>query len=254
MGLAGVSVAIAWQGVTFADPIPRPEFYQPGPSPAGDGAAAGQISVGTDDPADLDGVGGPSAAGSTVDVGKTRAPGISQSDDDNIPTTTSPTTTDPTSPGTGPTTTTISAASTTTTPGPTTTVGPNTTTTSSPTTTTTTVPTTTTTTSSPTTTTTTVPTTSTTVPTTTTTTVPTTTTTAPDAWTQATVNSAGGTVVYRWRTGEVDFVSAVPNPGFAAEVEDTGPDRVRVDFENDDDRVRVDIEWENGAVVVEIDD
>ncbi|MEX0863475.1 MAG: hypothetical protein WD269_01205 [Acidimicrobiia bacterium] len=67
------------------------------------------------------------------------------------------------------------------------------------------------------------------------------------------IPTAGGTVTVKVSPGSVSYVSAVPHPGFAVEVEDAGPPKVRVEFESKDSRLEVRAEWENGQLDVEID-
>lgn len=82
-----------------------------------------------------------------------------------------------------------------------------------------------------------------------------TTSSAPDAeWNVRTIATAGGTVVVRHRPEEVELQAATPAPGFQMEIDDSGPDRVRVEFENDDTDIRVDVEWKSGNLEVEISD
>ncbi|HSM43551.1 MAG TPA: hypothetical protein VK969_00895 [Acidimicrobiia bacterium] len=73
-------------------------------------------------------------------------------------------------------------------------------------------------------------------------------------WSVRTVNSPGGTVVIRHRPGVVELQGATPAPGFGVEIDDDGPDRVRVEFESGDDDFRVEARWRDGTLVVEIDD
>lgn len=82
----------------------------------------------------------------------------------------------------------------------------------------------------------------------------TTSTSSPAAWSVRTITSPGGTVVVRYRPGEVQLQAATPAPGFAVEVDDAGPPKVRVEFAGDDDDVRVEVEWDDGQLDVEIDD
>lgn len=71
-------------------------------------------------------------------------------------------------------------------------------------------------------------------------------------WSVRTISSAGGTVVIRHRPGEVELQAATPASGFEVEIDDAGPDRVRVEFESDDSDVRVEAEWNNGELDVTI--
>lgn len=58
----------------------------------------------------------------------------------------------------------------------------------------------------------------------------------------------------RHRPGEVELKAATPAAGFAVEIDDSGPSRVRVEFESEDTDIRVQAEWEGGELVVSIDD
>jgi hypothetical protein len=73
-------------------------------------------------------------------------------------------------------------------------------------------------------------------------------------WSVRTVNSAGGTVVVRHRPGEVELQAATPASGFSVEIDDNGPDRVRVEFEADDADIRVEVRWRNGELEISIED
>lgn len=90
-------------------------------------------------------------------------------------------------------------------------------------------------------------------PTTTATTIPAQTTAAVD-WTVRTINSQGGTVVVRHRPGEVELQAATPAAGFSVEIDDRGPERVRVEFEGEEDDFGVEVEWEDGNLDVSVDD
>jgi hypothetical protein len=72
-------------------------------------------------------------------------------------------------------------------------------------------------------------------------------------WSVRTINSSGGVVVVRFRPEEVVLQAATPASGFGVEVDDSGPPRVRVEFDNDEDSIRVEARWENGDLVVEVD-
>jgi hypothetical protein len=52
----------------------------------------------------------------------------------------------------------------------------------------------------------------------------------------------------------VNFEGASPAFGYVMEVEDEGPDLVRVDFESDDEEISVRVEWKDGALDIEITD
>jgi hypothetical protein len=46
----------------------------------------------------------------------------------------------------------------------------------------------------------------------------------------------------------------VPNPGYTVEVDDEGPDEVRVEFESDDSKSEVRVRWNGGWDIEERDD
>lgn len=73
-------------------------------------------------------------------------------------------------------------------------------------------------------------------------------------WSVRTINSPGGTVVVRYRPEQVELQAATPAAGFSVEVDDNGPDRVRVEFESGDDDFRVEARWEGGQLSIEVDD
>lgn len=73
------------------------------------------------------------------------------------------------------------------------------------------------------------------------------------SWSVRTINSTGGTVVVRYRPGEVELQAATPAAGFGVEIDDAGPDRVRVEFESDEEDVRVEVRWENDGLAIEVD-
>jgi hypothetical protein len=72
-------------------------------------------------------------------------------------------------------------------------------------------------------------------------------------WSVRTVNSTGGTVVVRHRPGEVELQAATPASGFSVEIDDSGPTRVRVEFEADDADIRVEVRWRDGELEISID-
>lgn len=69
-----------------------------------------------------------------------------------------------------------------------------------------------------------------------------------------TINTAGGSVTIRYRPEEVELQAATPAPGFGVEVDDAGPPRVRVEFENDILDVRVEARWDNGSLDIDTDE
>ncbi len=83
-----------------------------------------------------------------------------------------------------------------------------------------------------------------------------TTTTEPSTaeWTSLTVPSAGGVVVVRHRPEEVRLESATPSPGFTMEIDDSGPDEVRVEFEGVDADYEIRVRWANGVLEIDVRD
>ena len=61
-------------------------------------------------------------------------------------------------------------------------------------------------------------------------------------------------MVVRYRTGEVELVTATPASGFVTEVDEAGPPRVRVEFKAEDSESEIRVEWEDGQLDVEIDE
>lgn len=55
-----------------------------------------------------------------------------------------------------------------------------------------------------------------------------------------------------YSNGDVFLVGASPAIGYSAEIEDSGPDKVRVDFEAEDDEVSVRVEWKDGELDIQI--
>jgi hypothetical protein len=60
--------------------------------------------------------------------------------------------------------------------------------------------------------------------------------------------------VVRHRPGEVELQAATPAPGFAVEIDDEGPPRVRVEFVSDGAEVRIEVRWENGSLGIDVDE
>jgi hypothetical protein len=83
--------------------------------------------------------------------------------------------------------------------------------------------------------------------------VPSTSSTVLSAWSLRSVSSPGGVVVVRYRPGEVELQAATPLPGFAVEIDDAGPPRVRVEFESADSDVRVEVRWKDGTLDIAVD-
>lgn len=55
-----------------------------------------------------------------------------------------------------------------------------------------------------------------------------------------------------YSNGQVFLDAATPAIGFSAEIEDTGPDMVRVDFEGEDDEFSIRVEWKDGKLDIEV--
>lgn len=89
---------------------------------------------------------------------------------------------------------------------------------------------------------------------TTSTSAPGTTSTSPLPSGVETISSAGGTVTVSYGDGQVHLQGASPAFGYSMEVEKTGPDEVRVDFESEGSEISVRVEWENGSLDIEIKD
>lgn len=53
--------------------------------------------------------------------------------------------------------------------------------------------------------------------------------------------------------GVVNFVSAVPSPGYTVELRDAGPERVRVRFSTGEQDSDFEAEWENGVLEISSD-
>lgn len=67
-----------------------------------------------------------------------------------------------------------------------------------------------------------------------------------------TINSSGGTVTVSYGNGQVHLQGASPAFGYSMEIEKTGPDEVRVDFESEDSDVSVRVEWEGDSLDIEV--
>lgn len=82
-----------------------------------------------------------------------------------------------------------------------------------------------------------------------------TTSTTPEGdWSTRTVVTSGGTVVVSYRPAEVVLETAVPLPGFQADINEPGPPVVDVELESAVVRVRVRAEWKDGDLDVEVDE
>jgi hypothetical protein len=86
----------------------------------------------------------------------------------------------------------------------------------------------------------------------TTTTAMQTTTTAPSV--TKTYNMAGGTVTISASDPDVRFVGASPAAGYTIEVDDRGPNQVKVEFDGAGGESEFVAKWESGVLVVDIDE
>lgn len=68
--------------------------------------------------------------------------------------------------------------------------------------------------------------------------------------TTKTYQTAGGSVTISYAPGVVHFKAAVPQSGYSTDVEETGPNRVRVEFEREGEHFRFQAEWVAGELVV----
>lgn len=84
-----------------------------------------------------------------------------------------------------------------------------------------------------------------------TTTLRATSTSAEEGWASRSIETAGGTVVLRYRPGEVLYQSATPTLGYQVEVEKKGPPEVKIEFESEDHKVEVHAAWADGDIRVE---
>jgi len=72
--------------------------------------------------------------------------------------------------------------------------------------------------------------------------------------TTKTYQLTGGSVTISFAPGVVNFKAAVPQSGYSTEVEDNGPERVRVEFEKGEDHSRFEAEWVSGELVISIEE
>jgi hypothetical protein len=82
-------------------------------------------------------------------------------------------------------------------------------------------------------------------------------TTTPPVATSKNYTTAGGTVTISVANPNVTFTNAVPNSGWKVEVEDFGPDKVKVKFERNDDsedEIEFVAKFESGELKVTIED
>lgn len=79
----------------------------------------------------------------------------------------------------------------------------------------------------------------------------TTTTTEPSAETKtSSYQLVGGVVTISHSPGVVNFVTAVPQPGYSTDLREAGPDRVRVRFESESQTSDFRAEWEGSELII----
>jgi hypothetical protein len=71
-------------------------------------------------------------------------------------------------------------------------------------------------------------------------------------WQTRSVQTTGGTVILRYRPGEVTYQSATPAPGYQVEVEKPGPPEVRMEFESESRKVEVEASWQDDGLDVHV--
>jgi len=57
-------------------------------------------------------------------------------------------------------------------------------------------------------------------------------------------------VTISYSPGVVNFVSAIPRPGFSTDLDKTGPETVKVKFESDDHTSEFEAKWSNGELEI----
>ncbi len=72
------------------------------------------------------------------------------------------------------------------------------------------------------------------------------------AWTRTTLNSEGGSIIVSYRPSEVRLESVAPLAGFSFEIDDEGPERVRVEFFGEDETHTLRAEWTGEGFVTEV--
>jgi hypothetical protein len=76
--------------------------------------------------------------------------------------------------------------------------------------------------------------------------------TAPE-WTRTTLNSEGGSIIVSYRPSEVRLESVAPLAGFSFEIDDQGPERVRVEFHGDNVTHTLRAEWTDEGFTTDVD-
>ena len=78
-------------------------------------------------------------------------------------------------------------------------------------------------------------------------------TSAPPAeWERTTLNSEGGSIIVSYRPFEVRLESVAPLAGFSFEIDDQGPERIRVEFMGEDVTYTLQAEWTSNGFVTEV--
>jgi hypothetical protein len=70
---------------------------------------------------------------------------------------------------------------------------------------------------------------------------------------RTTLNSEGGSIIVSYRPSEVRLESVAPLAGFSFEIDDQGPERVRVEFIGGDVTYTLRAEWTSDGFVTEVD-
>jgi hypothetical protein len=72
-------------------------------------------------------------------------------------------------------------------------------------------------------------------------------------WTRTTLNSEGGSIIVSYRPTEVRLESVAPLAGFSFEIDDQGPERVRVEFHGDNVTHTLRAEWTDEGFETDVD-
>jgi hypothetical protein len=80
------------------------------------------------------------------------------------------------------------------------------------------------------------------------------TTTVPSVPSDTTYQLIGGQVTISALEPTVELVAAVPSAGFSAEIDEAGPEDVRVDFESSGHRSSFRARWENGELAIQLEE
>lgn len=76
--------------------------------------------------------------------------------------------------------------------------------------------------------------------------------TSSPTWQTKSVQTAGGTIVLKYRPGEVAYQAATPGAGFKVEVKKYGPPEVEVKIESESTEIEVHAAWRNGDLDVKV--